>query len=80
MILRASSVRLELVFEMEIFSVEFAGLRDSVEAEDPLTFLFFLKEGGRKASMAILASPTSLPGRWRYSSMSVTRIREVATR
>ena len=74
--LRVSSAR--LLFDMEMFSFEFAGLRDSVETEDP--FLCFLKAGGRKACRADLAAPTSSPGRCRYSSMSVTRIKEVATR
>ena len=76
LILRVSSAKLL----DETFSLESAGLRDSVETYDPLPFLLSLNEGGRKASIADLAALMSWPGRCMYSSMSVTRSRDVATR
>lgn len=77
LILRASSVR---VLDEETFSFEPVGLRDSVEIYDPLPFLLFLREAGRKGSMADLEAPVSWPGRCRYSSMSVTKSKAVVTR
>jgi hypothetical protein len=57
--LRESSVELELLTNEDTFSLEFLGLRESVDAYDPLPPPLFLKLGGRKASMADLATPTS---------------------